>query len=118
MAYPDRFFPEKFTFDNYIQAWNSDVFNVGRMFFNSLWFTCSMVAITLLTSSVSGYVFARGEFKLKKVFFTIFSALMFISLGSITIYPKFEILSAIGLNKSLWGLIVMHCFGIPVINKS
>lgn len=116
MAYPDRFFPKEFTFDNYIQAWNSDSFNVGRMFFNSIWFTLSMVAITLLTSSVSGYVFARGEFKLKKVFFTIFSSLMFMSLGSITIYPKFEILSAIGLNKSLWGLIVMHCFGIPVVN--
>jgi len=116
MAYPDRFLPKEFTFDNYIQAWNSDSFRVGRMFFNSLWFTCSMVIITLLTSSVSGYVFARGKFKLKKVFFTIFSSLMFMSLGSITIYPKFEILSAIGLNKSLWGLIVMHCFGIPVVN--
>ena len=116
MAYPDRFFPKEFTVDNYIQAWNSDNFNVGRMLFNSLWFTCSMVAITLLTSSVSGYVFARGEFKLKKVLFTLFSSLMFMSLGSITIYPKFEILSAIGLNKSLWGLIVMHCFGIPVVN--
>ncbi len=116
MAYPDRFLPKEFTVDNYIQAWNSDNFNVGRMLFNSLWFTCSMVAITLLTSSVSGYVFARGEFKLKKVLFTLFSSLMFMSLGSITIYPKFEILSAIGLNKSLWGLIVMHCFGIPVVN--
>lgn len=116
MAYPDRFFPEKFTFDNYIQAWNSDSFNVGRMFFNSLWFTAFMVVITLLTSAVSGYVFARGEFKMKKVLFAMFSALMFMSLGSITIYPKFEILSAIGLNKSLWGLIVLQCFGIPVVN--
>lgn len=116
MAYPDRYFPKEFTFDNYIQAWNSDSFNVGRMFFNSLWFTSCMVFVTLLTSSISGYVFARGEFKLKKVFFAIFSALMFMSLGSITIYPKFEVLSALGLNKSLWGLIVMQCFGIPVVN--
>lgn len=116
MAYPDRFFPKEFTFDNYVQAWNSESFNVGRMFFNSLWFTTFMVIITLITSAVSGYVFARGEFKLKKVFFAMFSALMFMSLGSITIYPKFEILSLIGLNKSLWGLIVLQCFGIPVVN--
>ena len=116
MAHPDWFWPRNFTFDNYIDAWNSDSFNVGRMFFNSLWFTSCMVLITLITSSVSGYVFARGQFKLKKVFFAMFSALMFISLGSITIYPKFEILSLIGLNKSLWGLIVLQCFGIPVVN--
>ena len=116
MAYPDRYFPKEFTFDNYIQAWNSESFNVGRMFYNSMWFTSFSVIITLLTSSVSGYVFARGEFKMKKVFFAMFSALMFMSLGSITIYPKFEILSLLGLNKSLWGLIVMNCFGIPVVN--
>lgn len=116
MGHPEWYFPRDFTFDNYIDAWNSDYFNVGRMFFNSLWYTSCSVIITLTTSSLSGYVFARGEFKLKKVFFAIFSALMFMSLGSITIYPKFEILSLIGLNKSLWGLIVMQCFGIPVVN--
>lgn len=116
MAHPEWYFPRNFTFENFAIAWNSDSFNVGRMFFNSLWYTTFTVIITLATSSVSGYVFARGEFKLKKFFFTLFSALMFISLGSITIYPKFEILSLIGLNKSLWGLIILQCFGIPVVN--
>lgn len=116
MAYPGNYFPKEFTFDNYVSAWNSESFNIGRMFFNSSWFTACMVFVTLLTSSISGYVFARGEFKLKKTFFAMFSALMFMSLGSITIYPKFEVLSLLGLNKSLWGLIVMQCFGIPVVN--
>lgn len=116
MAYPGRYWVSEPTFQNYIDAWNSDSFNVGRMLFNSTWFTAMCVIITLITSSVSGYVFERGEFKFKKTLFAIFSSLMFISLGSITIYPKFEILSAIGLNKSLWGLVVLNCFGIPVVN--
>lgn len=116
MAYPDRYWFKEPTFQNYIDAWNSDSFNVGRMLFNSVWFTAMCVVITLITSSVSGYVFERGEFRFKKTLFAIFSSLMFISLGSITIYPKFEILSAIGLNKSLWGLVVLNCFGIPVVN--
>ena len=116
MAYPGRYWVKEPTFQNYIDAWNSDSFNVGRMLFNSVWFTAMCVVITLITSSVSGYVFERGEFKFKKTLFAIFSSLMFISLGSITIYPKFEILSAIRLNKSLWGLVVLNCFGIPVVN--
>lgn len=116
MAEPDRIFPKVWTLDNYREAWNSDVMNVGRMFFNSVWYTVSTVVITLIVSAVSGYVFARGEFKLKKVIFAIFSSLMFVSLGSITIYPQFEVLGLFGLNKSLVGLVVLNCFGIPIVN--
>ncbi len=116
MAEPDRIFPKVWTLDNYREAWNSDVMNVGRMFFNSVWYTVSTVVITLVVSAVSGYVFARGEFKLKKVIFAIFSSLMFVSLGSITIYPQFEVLGLFGLNKSLVGLVVLNCFGIPIVN--
>jgi len=116
MAHPERIFPEKWTFENYITAWNSDALDVGRMFFNSAWFTVASVLITLITSSVTGYVFARGHFVFKKTIFAVFSSLMFISLGSITIYPQFEVLSLINLNKSLVGLLVLTCFGIPVVN--
>ena len=111
-----RLFPRAWSFDNYIEAWTSETLHVGRMLFNSVWFTVSTVVITLVTSSVTGYVFERGEFKFKKLIFGVFSALMFISLGSITIYPQFEILSIFKLNKSLAGLLVLTCFGIPVVN--
>lgn len=116
MAYPDRFWVEKPTFDNYIQAWNSDNFQVGRMFFNSMWFTVLSVIISLFISTVSGYVYERGNFKLKKPLYALFLSLMFISLGSITIYPKFEILSHLRLNKSLFGLLFMNCFAMPIVH--
>ncbi len=116
MANPERIFPEKWTMDNYVAAWTSDVMRVGQMLFNSIWFTVASVVITLLTSAVTGYVFERGNFKLKKLIFAVFSSLMFISLGSITIYPQFEVLSLLNLNKSLVGLLVITCFGIPIVN--
>lgn len=116
MAAPEKILPQEWTLDNFKQAWNSEVMDVGRMFFNSVWFTVSSVVITLIVSAVSGYVFARGEFKFKKTIFALFSSLMFVSLGSITIYPQFEVLSLFGLNKSLVGLVVLTCFGIPIVN--
>lgn len=116
MAAPEKILPQQWTMDNFKQAWNSEVMDVGRMFFNSVWFTVSSVIVTLITSAVSGYVFARGEFKFKKTIFALFSSLMFVSLGSITIYPQFEVLSLFGLNKSLVGLVVLTCFGIPIVN--
>lgn len=115
MARPDLIFPQKPTVQNFVDAWNSDRFNASRMLFNSVWYTVVSVGITIMIASVSGYVFARGEFPGKKAIFVLFSSLMFISLGSITIYPLFEILSGLNLNKSLWGLVVVHCFGIPIV---
>ena len=74
-------------FSNIGKILNSDKIDVKRGFFNSLWFTSASVVISLFLSSVCGYVFARGKFKGKKLLFMIFSALMFISMGPITIYP-------------------------------
>lgn len=113
---PEALFPKNPTFDNYITAWKSESFNVGRMLWNSIYYTLFCVTINLLTSSTAGYVFARGEFPGKNILFAVFSSLMFISLGSITIYPQFEILGKIGLSNSLWGLIVMKLFGIGIVN--
>lgn len=116
LTMPETILPQSWTFDNYVQAFNSSKFNLGRMLFNSIWTSAVEVAIVVFISAVSGYVFARGEFPGKKAIFLIFTSLMFISLGSITIYPKLTLLSTVGLNRSLWGLIALKCFGIPVAN--
>lgn len=115
MTNPGGFFPKDFSFDNYITAWNSDVLNIVRMTANSLIYTVVCVFINVFTATTAAYVFARGDFRGKKVIFAVFSSLMFLNLGSITVYPLFDILKLIGLNQSLWGLMVVKCFGIPIV---
>ncbi|HJA93591.1 MAG TPA: carbohydrate ABC transporter permease, partial [Candidatus Eisenbergiella merdipullorum] len=80
------------------------------------WYTAFSVIITVVISILTGYVFARGEFPGKKIVFALFSSLMFISLGNITIYPIFDILNIVNLSTSLWGLIVMKFFGVGIVN--
>ena len=116
MTNPGGFFPKEFSFDNYITAWNSDVLSIGRMTANSLIYTIFCMFFNVLNATTAAYVFARGEFRGKKVIFAIFSSLMFIQLGSITVYPLFEILKKIHLNQSLYGLMVVKCFAIPIVN--
>ena len=41
---------------------------------------------------------------------------MFINMGSITVYPLFDILNVIHLNRSLFGLILIKLLGIPIVN--
>ena len=81
LAHPERIFPEKPTFDNYLQAWNSKSFNLSGMLCNSLIYTLVTVFITLFTSSLCGYVFARGSFPGKKIIFTVFSAIVFVGIA-------------------------------------
>lgn len=117
MAYPDRLFPEKFTLDNYKAAWGSGSFNIPQMLWNSTYYTVLTVIITVTMSSLMGYVFARGgNFLGSKAVFAIFSSLMFINFGSITIYAVFKVLGIIHLDGSLWGLIVMKLFSVGIAN--
>ena len=108
------FLPKKFEFKNYIQAW--EIANFARYTFNSAWYSIIDVFIAVFTSSIAGYVFARGEFRGKKIIFACFTSLMFITLGTSTLYPKLQILKFLHLNDSLFGLLVMHFFGINITN--
>ncbi|MBC8597362.1 carbohydrate ABC transporter permease [Qingrenia yutianensis] len=111
---PGTIFPKEFSFENYKLAWDSEDFKVKELLWNSLYYTLILLFVSVMKSSMEGYVFARGEFPGKKIVFGCFSALLFISLGTITVYPLFNILNHIHLNRSLFGLIVVKIFGINV----
>ena len=115
MAHPEAVFPMQPTIDNYKTALGSGDFNIPRMFLNSTYYTVVCVTVVILLASMGGYVFERGEFRGKKTLFIMFSALMFINIGSITIYPLFDVLNIIHLSSSLNGLVVMKIFGINII---
>lgn len=115
MTHPERLIPLEPTLLNYLEAINSDEFNVLQMFWNSTYYSVITVLLTVTTALAAGYVFARGgNFPGSKVIFALFSSLMFVSLGGITIYPKFDVLRLFGLNNSLWGLIFMKIFTISI----
>lgn len=111
-----NFLPKNPTFDNYKEIFKSETFDFVRMFFNSVYYTVCCVAITVVSSSFLAYIFERGEFPLKKMWFAIFSALMFVNFGGITVYPTFEALKWFGLSSSLNGLIITKLFGINIVN--
>ena len=56
MIKPETILPEVWTFDNYVQAFNSSKFNLGRMLFNSMWTSIIEVAIEAMKACLSGEV--------------------------------------------------------------
>ncbi|NLB90712.1 MAG: carbohydrate ABC transporter permease [Clostridiales bacterium] len=107
-------FPEKFVMDNYKQAWS--LANFEQYTWNSLYMSVAIVVGTIITSTVAGYAFERGKFKGKNVLFAMVVSSMFVSLGSLTLYPTLMIAKTMGINKTLWGVVIIRVFGLNVTN--
>lgn len=107
-----KLLPNEWKFDNYVIAWVKANFAVFT--WNSLWYTICIVIVTVLTSSLTGYVFARGRFRGKKLIFAMFSSLMFVTLGSSSLYPTMQLMKMFHLNESLMGLVIKSFFAINV----
>lgn len=106
--------PKKFIFDNYKQAW--ELANFKQYTFNSVFMSFFIVLGTIFTSTVAAYVFERGQFRYKNVIFAMVVSSMFVSLGSLTLYPQLMIAKVFNINKSLWGVIIIRVFGMNVTN--
>ena len=106
--------PQSFRFDNYVEAWKLADF--ATYTWNSVYYSIIIVIGNIITSTMGGYVFARAHFKGKKAVFAILTATMFVSLGSIGIYPTLNIAKFLHINKSLLGVIIINIFGVHITN--
>lgn len=106
--------PSKFVLENYQQAW--ELANFKQYTFNSLFLSFFIVVGTIFTSTIAAYVFERGQFKFKNIIFAMVISSMFVSLGSLTLYPQLMIAKVFGINKSLWGVIIIRVLGMNVTN--
>lgn len=114
LAEGNRLFPRKFVMDNYEQAW--EMANFQKYTLNSLFMSGTIVLGAIFTTTIAGYVFERGTFPMKNLLFTMVVSSMFVSLGSLTLYPTFVIAKVFGINKTLWGVIIIRVFGLNVTN--
>lgn len=98
------FFPKEWHFENYYQAFIQADFT--KYTFNSILVSVSVTLLAVVTCSLAGFILARREFAGKKVLLALYLSMMFVSLGSVTLYPIYELLRAFQLNKSILALIV------------
>ena len=96
------FFPSQWQFSNYTYAFSK--LNFGQYTINSIVLAVLTVAFTLITSSMAAYVIARRDFPGKKVLTTAYLLSMFVSVGSVALYPLYNLLHKLGLTNSMVGL--------------
>ncbi|WP_168121213.1 carbohydrate ABC transporter permease [Paenibacillus sp. HB172176] len=97
--------PLKWQFHNYVQAWNQADFS--SFTFNSMYVAVFVTIGTLLVASMAAYAVDRAAFRGKKLFIFLQSFTLFISIGAVVLRPQFDLMVSIGLQKSLWGVIII-----------
>jgi len=105
MAYPPTWWPEKFLWHNYVEAWNKPEVGFGRYFFVSTYTAIVCTVGTLVTSVLAGYAFARMNFLGKGLFFHIVLATLMVP-GEVLLIPKYIILSNLGWLDTYKALVV------------
>ena len=116
---PPTFWPENPTLNNYLTILTDPKLPLARFYGNSLFVAVANVSSTLFTSSLLGFLFAKYQFRGKRILFGWFLLTMMIP-GQITMIPGYLILAKVGLLNSLWGLVVfsaLDAFGIFMLRQ-
>ena len=119
MRVPPTFWPENPTLNNYQTILQDPKLPLARFYFNSAFVAVANVGTSLFTSSLLGYLFAKYEFRGKRLFFGWFMLGMMIP-GTLTMIPGFLILAKVGLLNTLWALIVfsaVNAFGLFMMRQ-
>ncbi len=102
------FWPEVWTLEGYRSAF--EYAPIGRWFLNSVFVTVVLTLIVILTGTLIGYVFARYEFRGKKLLFLLLLATMMIP-GQVTMIPRYLMVQKLHLFDTLGALIIPHLVG-------
>jgi len=116
---PPTFFPNEFTLENYKTIFNDPQLPLGLFYRNSMIVAISNTVLVLLTSSLFGFIFAKYEFKGKRLLFWFILATMMIPF-QVTMIPGYLILVKLGLVNKLAGLIIpsaISAFGIFLVTQ-
>jgi multiple sugar transport system permease protein len=111
--YPPLFLPRSWRFENYPTTMRT--FPFLRYILNTLTITVPAIVGTLLTATIAAYAFARLNFPLKKLWFTLVIGSMLMP-TAVTIIPIFIAWSSMGLSNSYVPLIVPAFLGGGAFN--
>ena len=98
-------FPEKWSVENYIEAWKTANFGVYTK--NSVLLALGVMAGAVFNSTLAGFVFSRSKLKIVNIVFYTIMAFMFVSVGSVTLRPLYMLAAKLRMHKNLISVILI-----------
>lgn len=108
IAYPPRFLPTRWLFDNWIKVWNTDLGEGGtfpRWLFNTAFLSVALAVLEVIGCSMAAYAFARLKFPGRDGIFNFMLATMMIP-GAVTLIPAYVLMRKLGLINTYWSLLL------------
>ncbi|HVX47380.1 MAG TPA: carbohydrate ABC transporter permease [Mycobacteriales bacterium] len=105
-------FPKVLHLENFTRAWKDA--HIGRYFLNTVFITGMSIIISVLAVSLMGYILGRYRFPGKRIVIGLFAAAVFLPEGY-TIIPIFDLINALHLQTSLWGITLAESGGAHVV---
>jgi len=106
-TFPPQWIPSKFNWSNYTQALTAMPF--GRFYLNSFAVAISTTVITILTSSLAAFAFARLKFKGRDTLFLVYLTTLMIPF-TVLLIPNFILVRYLGWYDSYAALIFPPAF--------
>ncbi len=105
--------PTHFTLENYITGWKAGVagMSFAVYFINSFTIVIPVIVGTLISSSMAAYAFARMDFDLKSVLFSVMLLSMMLPFH-VTLIPRYIMFHKLGWVNSIRPLVVPSFFAI------
>ena len=107
VAFPPKFLPDIWNWQNYVDAWNAQPF--ATFLKNSVTVTVLSALGSMVSAALVAYGFARFQFRGKNVLFMLLLSTMMIP-WCVTIIPKYSMIQAFGWMDSYKALIIPAMF--------
>lgn len=109
-AFPPTWFPQTFTLDHFETVLtNLRTGNFVAFYRNSLFVVSIITVLTLITSSLTGYVFAKFVFPGRRVLFVAVLSMLIVPF-SVTLVPLYNMMVNWGWKDTYWALIIPVAF--------
>ena len=102
-TYRTKFLPIEWTVEGYQSAFERAP--IASWFVNSMFVTICVTAAVILTSTLIGFVFAKYEFRGKKILFVLLLATMMVP-PQVTMIPRYLMIQKMHLFNTRWALVV------------
>ncbi|MFT4122412.1 MAG: carbohydrate ABC transporter permease [Microbacteriaceae bacterium] len=108
-----RLLPQEWTLDNYFRAWEQAGFS--QYFQNSLIVVVGVTTLDIVIASLLGYLLGRNLMPFGRAIQAVMAATLFVGLGTATLFPRYVIASALGIDN-LVGVVLVEVSGLTVIH--
>jgi multiple sugar transport system permease protein len=108
IAYPPRFLPAQWLWQNWVTVWQTDIGQGGtfpRWLFNTAFLSVTIAVLEVIGCSMAAYAFSRLDFPGRDLVFNLMLGTMMIP-GAVTLIPGYVLMSKLKLINTYWSLIL------------